>query len=491
MNKVGICYFRSLYSQSACSLSMGKFSDYLLNRGYRTSLFLLKNDDHISFIKNYENIIKNDIIIYKTNYKDFEYGIRLFKNILLNTNKKLYLTGPFAIMNRKKILEKYSFVEEIFDVQDRESIDLIFNDLGKKEKKDSVICGIDRELEKKEKGHYINLESSTGCIYNCAFCHIKLMNYEKTEKNMKLVVEEIEQLQKKLGKKYFIFNDSVFWKSEKDNGRIEEFINLIKEKKIKIYFMIYLSLTIKISDKLLEKLRDVGLIRVFFGVENISTSFSINNHKYISSSDTEKFIDKLENLNISYHIGFMLFSRRTKYEELKENIDFLYKIKKLFRPGMLVEKMRILPNSEDSNNLFEDESRIDQAYNYIIEDGKVEVYYHLINRLFSNINIRNFEQFFSGIKIGLTILKREKFYSKYEELEKKYQITLHCINNGIYEILLDKLENLELDNYDIEKIENLYSIAESNYIEFMHYLKKNNNEIYETIPHGTEDLNVW
>ena len=41
MNKIGICYFRSLYSQSACSLSVSKVSDYLLNRGYETNLFLL------------------------------------------------------------------------------------------------------------------------------------------------------------------------------------------------------------------------------------------------------------------------------------------------------------------------------------------------------------------------------------------------------------------------------------------------------------------
>ena len=65
MNKVGICYFRSLYSQSACSLTMGKFSDYLLNRGYNTNLFLLRNDDHVSLIKQYNEIMGNDIIIYK------------------------------------------------------------------------------------------------------------------------------------------------------------------------------------------------------------------------------------------------------------------------------------------------------------------------------------------------------------------------------------------------------------------------------------------
>lgn len=491
MKKIGICYFRSLYSQSACSLSVGKVSDYLLNRGYKTNLFLLKNDDHITLMSQYNDIIENDIIIYKTNYKDFEYGIRLFENICKKSNKKIYLTGPFALMNKNRIQKKYAFITNIIDIQNSDEINKIFPDLGNKVKKNSIICGIDREIEIQEKGHYINLEASTGCIYNCAFCHINLMNYAKAEKSIELVVKEIEELHKKLGKNYFIFNDSVFWKNNNDNERIEKFVKLLKEKNINIYFMIYLSLTVKISDELLKKLKEVGLIRVFFGVENVSKSFSIQKNKYISDIDAEKFINKLENLNISYHIGFMLFSKETRYDELQENIDFLYKIKKLFRPGMLVEKMRILQNSKDSKYLYNDENKIDQAYNYVIDDSKTEKYYIIVNKLFSNINIRNFEQFFSGIKIGLTIIKRKNLTNNYIDYEKQYNYILNYINKGIYIILSRMLKELELSEDEIVELKNLYSIAENNYIEFMNYLKINNKNIYETIPHGTEDLNIW
>lgn len=491
MNKIAICYFRSLYSQSACSLSVGKVSDYLLNRGYRTNLFLLKKDDHITLISKYHKIMENDIIIYKTNYKDFEYGIRLFENLCGEYNKKIYLTGPFAIMNKERIIKKYTFITDVINIQNSEDINQIFPDLGNKVKKDSVIYGVDREIDIQEKGHYINLEASTGCVYNCTFCHIKLMNYAKTEKSIELVVNEMEELHNKLGKNYFIFNDSVFWKNNSDNERIENFVKFLKEKNLNIYFMIYLSLTVKISDELLKKLKEVGLIRVFFGVENVSKNFSVQNNKYISDIDTENFINKLENLNISYHIGFMLFSKETRYDELQENIDFLYKIRKLFRPGMLVEKMRILQNSKDSKYLYNDENKIDQAYNYIIDDSKTEKFYIIVNQLFSNINIRNFEQFFSGIKIGLTIIKRENLINDYIEYEKKYNRVLDCINDGIFKILSKMLTKLELSEYEIVEIKNLYSIAEVNYIEFMSYLRDNNKNIYETIPHGTEDLNIW
>ena len=242
---------------------------------------------------------------------------------------------------------------------------------------------------------------------------------------------------------------------------------------------------------MLKKLKEVGLIRVFFGVENVSRNFSIQNNKYISDIDAENFINKLDNLNISYHIGFMLFSKETKYNELQENIEFLYKIKKLFRPGMLVEKMRILPNSKGSKYLYNDEKKIDQAYNYLIDNSKVEKFYMIVNELFSNINIRNFEQFFSGINIGLTIIKRENLISNYIEYEKKYNNILNSINDGVFKILSKLLKQLELTTEEIEQIKKLYYIAENNYIKFMSYLKFNNKVIYETIPHGTEDLNIW
>lgn len=487
--KVGIFYFRSLYSQSACSLSVGKFSDYLLNRGYKTNLYLLKSNTEEDIISNYDEFMSNDIIVYKTNYKDFEYGIRLFENLLKGTNKEFYLVGPFAIMNRERILKKYSFIKNIINIESSKEVDEIFKDLGRKLSKNTIISGVDREVEMKEKGHYINMEASTGCIYNCSFCHIKLMNYAKTTKDIELVVNEIENLNKKLGKRYFIFNDSVFWKNSSDNERIEKFVELLNKKKLNIYFMIYLSITIRISDELLEKLKSVGLIRVFFGVENISSNFSIQNHKYTSSDTTLDFISKLKKLNISYHIGFILLSKETKYDEIKENIDFLHQIKKLFRPGILVEKMRVLPNSDNSKYLYFDDSKIDQAYNYKMDDEKTDCYYNILNSLFNNINIRNFEQFFSGINIALTILKDEN--KKCKDIESDYNKTLDIINDGIYKILINELNTLEVSNDDIKLLKDLYGIAEANYIKSMSYLKSNYKEIYETIPHGKEDLNIW
>ena len=153
--------------------------------------------------------------------------------------------------------------------------------------------------------------------------------------------------------------------------------------------------------------------------------------------------------------------------------------------------MRILQNSKDSKCLYVDKNKTDQAYNYRIDDPKAEKFYVIINQLFSNTNIRNFEQFFSGIKIALTIIKRENLISNYIDYEKKYNDNLYLVNKNMYVILTGLLKKLELSEDEVIEIKRLYSKAEVNYIEFMNYLKNNNRNIYETIPHGTEDLNVW
>ncbi len=489
--RVGIYYFRSLYSQSACSLSVGKFSDFLLTRGYNVKLGILKNDDYIVNRKLIKDILKNDIIIYKTNYKDFEYGIRFFKNIKeLFVDKKIFLVGPFANLNTERIKEKYSFIEDIFNMQDIEQVEKIFPKIGKSIKKETVICGIDREMEFAEKGKYINLESSTGCIYNCAFCHINILKYPKNTVNVEKLVDEIEILVNKMNKKYLIFNDSVFWKNSDDNERVEKIIKEVKKRNLKFYFMIYLSLSCKMPLELLEKLKDIGLIRVFFGVENISEGFQKTNNKYISEEDTKNFIKILQEKNITYHIGFILFSYETKYDDLLLNLKFLKDIKKLFRPGILVEKMRILPGSKNSNLLYETNERIDQSYNYKIKDEKVERCYKLICEFFSCINIRYFEQFFSNVNIAISALKRENLDKNFEKEINYYEEVLNEINEEIYEMLKKLFISFKNIEENKPKLLDLYSKAEIMYITFTLKLKEIAPDIYMMLPHGKEDVNI-
>ena len=78
---------------------------------------------------------------------------------------------------------------------------------------------------------------------------------------------------------------------------------------------------------------------------------------------------------------------------------------------------------------------------------------------------------------------------KYLTLFNEYNDTLNMINDSIYNILVELL-NKDVDNNDVEKLYNLYSLAEINYVKFMSYLNNNDEDVYLMIPHGHEELNI-
>ena len=172
------------------------------------------------------------------------------------------------------------------------------------------------------------------------------------------------------------------------------------------------------------------------------------------------------------------------------NLKFLKDIKKLFRPGIIVEKMRILPQSKNENVLYESNDIIDKAYNYKIKDNKVQKAYELTIDFFKNIKIRNFEHFFSSINIAICMIKREKLEKEFEKEFHYYDKTLELINEEIFKILDRMYLNLEYLAEDIKTLLDLYSKAELMYINFTEKLKDISPDIFDSLPHGKEDLNI-
>ena len=485
-------YFRSLYSQSIASLTVGKMSNQFLQRGYKTCLNVLFLNDYLHNGKVLGKISEEDIIIYKVNYKDFEYGIRLFKNIKYKyPNIKIFLMGPFAILNRKNILNKYPFIVDILDNFNLEiNFNTYFEIKGLPINKETLVYNIDREIEYLEQGSYINLEASTGCPINCNFCHNSMLKIPYYQKLTKLLVDEIEYLVNNMGKKYLIFNDCEFWICRKDNKKIIDFCNEVKRRNIKFYFMIYLAINEIIPDNILDLLSEIGLVRVFFGIENITNDFQKNNLKAVGTIQAEKMIYKLKKRRISYHIGYILFFPNVQYENLKININYLYNLKKLFRLGMILEKMRILPLSSEAAILSKNDDKVDQAYNYLFEDDKVAKVYNLISNLFSTINERYFEVFFTNIDLAFAILNKKYGFENIEKDYQNYIFFKNQKNDQLYNLMLKIISNFEINSKMYCEIQDIYNEAEFNYYLFINNLKKNDFEVFSMLPHGKECINV-
>ncbi len=487
---IKILYFRSLYSQSISSISVAKFSKYLLDRGYNTEILLLSNTDYGVNLNALKYLNQDDIIIYKANFKDFSYGIELFKNLSKKLSKKIILVGPFAVLNKNTIMKRYEFIEKILDIQTLCNLNDDFPIIGNRIIKDTIVSDYDREIESKEQGYYVNIESSLGCINHCAFCHINLTKQPFINRNIKDVVDEMKELYDKFNKRYFIFNDSMFYKGTNDIERIKEFCRLIKEYEMNIFMYIYLAITPRIPEDVLVELKEVGLVRVFFGIESVSEEFQLHNKKNVSVKLANDFIEFLNRYEISYHIGFMLFYPDLTFKGLLCNINYLFDIKKLFRIGVIVEKMRILPNSDSKNILYLNTEIIDQAYNYHFKDIKVETSFNIICSFFTNIDIRIFEQYLTGYNIALSMLKHRKLMQDFKHEEYIFNNNIQEANALIHKILLDIINNGKYESSQVFELKKLQAKLEIDYELFMNKLRNQYFEIFNSIPLGKEDLNI-
>lgn len=97
----------------------------------------------------------------------------------------------------------------------------------------------ERDIERTQKEKIANLEFSRGCENMCRYCHMRAYHEQyglKREcKTVDQVMEDMENLYA-LGKRYFVFNNSVFWNDEADTSRLLEWCRRIETSGMKIFF---------------------------------------------------------------------------------------------------------------------------------------------------------------------------------------------------------------------------------------------------------------
>ncbi len=333
---------------------------------------------------------KNNIIIAKPNFKDFRELFSILRELKKqNMVDRVFLCGPYASLNAESLMKIESWIDGIILGEPEKTVLELVNAFldnglncdikclggiwrnsrnGIVIKSVSIISPLSlnelpfpaRDIEKIENGNYINLEASRGCIFNCSFCHIPLISGFSGKggkidaRDPKLVVNEIECLNKKLGKTLFIFNDDCFWRSHNDDERILEFCTELRERRLDIRFYIYLRCNPFIGEPIIKKLSEVGLVRVFLGIENVSLKSQKVFNKPIRHYTYERIKRILDRHGINVHIGYIAIEPYTTLDGVMLNIDYLYRINKLFRLGVIVEPVRVVPGTKLYYKLIQD-----------------------------------------------------------------------------------------------------------------------------------------
>lgn len=161
------------------------------------------------------------------------------------------------------------------------------------------------------------IRTSKGCPYRCNFCAMwKLAEGKYYKRSPEKIVEELDEIDEK----YVFFADD---ESLIDVPRMMELAKLIKQRGItKRYFLYGRSDTISRNPELIRAWKDIGLERVFVGLE----FFRDEDLKYISKKstvdDNNKAVKILLDLDIDIYASLIVRPDFTKndFEELRSYV---------------------------------------------------------------------------------------------------------------------------------------------------------------------------
>lgn len=174
--------------------------------------------------------------------------------------------------------------------------------------------------------HYVNnlhlkkqkwaiLQTTRGCPYNCTFCY-NMYGKNVRYKNIKVVLEELKQLEAMKCKEIF-FIDQTFTISE-------EYTIELCEKIVQEGIFIEWQCETRVdclSKRVVEVMKKAGCVGIWLGIESFDENILKICKKGYTLSQLEKSIDLLEECNVDYRAFIMLGMQGETVESLKKTIS--------------------------------------------------------------------------------------------------------------------------------------------------------------------------
>ncbi|HUV03543.1 MAG TPA: radical SAM protein [Armatimonadota bacterium] len=182
---------------------------------------------------------------------------------------------------------------------------------------------------------------SRGCNHRCSFCSIPsfyALSGRKAPRSRspRNVLDEIEEVTAATGIKEFVFADDNFiGPGTKNRERVFQFAEEIRSRKLDFAFTIQCRVD-EIDEEILKLLKDVGLFRVYLGVESSVERQLHTYNKRTTAEQNRRAIELIRRVGLDLQIGFIMLDPYTTLKEMLENMQFLDDMDlKEFRRNML------------------------------------------------------------------------------------------------------------------------------------------------------------
>ena len=239
----------------------------------------------------------------------------------------------------------------------------------------------------------VTVLTSRGCYGNCSFCSVNQFytvpsGSKWRGRSAKNIVDELEFLYKEYAIDKFAFiDDNFFGPGKKGEERILSLCDEIEGRNLKIVF----TTSARVNDghkELYKRLKEVGLIGVFLGVETGSSGSLKFYNKQVDIKRNYYAIKLMDELRILPVVGLILFEPLLKLADMMENILFLDKIKNYVVLSILdLGKLDVLKGSPLEARMLSlgliDKINFtyEKGYHYEFLDSKVDLLWKLVNQV--------------------------------------------------------------------------------------------------------------
>jgi anaerobic magnesium-protoporphyrin IX monomethyl ester cyclase len=178
-------------------------------------------------------------------------------------------------------------------------------------------------------GGTANLVTGRGCYANCSFCSIATF-FKPDEENVryrvrdeKAVVEEMARLARDFGIRRFLIPDDNFMLPGKHRApRVHRFCDEIEKANLKVEFTITCRAD-DIFDDLIARLKSVGLVGVYIGIESFLPRRLKLFHKGLKPETNFHAFDVLDRHGLFCKMGFIMYDPHSQLDEIAHELGIM------------------------------------------------------------------------------------------------------------------------------------------------------------------------
>ena len=292
------------------------------------------------------------------------------------------------------------------------------------------------------------LVGSRGCYGDCSFCCINAWHRTSGGKKFRrrdpaMIAEEMSELYHGRGVRIFIFHDDNFFTAvhEENMNRIAALRREMESRGLDEARIVVKARPDNVERRLFSLLKDMGLLRVYLGIENNSPGGIAALNRKVKPEDNERAITILHELDIFTCYNILLFDPSTKPVDIEHNIRFMEKHNyypynfcrtEVYVSSTLQTVLRA------GGNLLGDYLSSD----YVIEENRMEVLFRIVASAFYERNFLPDGVANANMGLGYSLHLLKAFYKEAysPDLGKRAAALTSEINDTGLEFLTEAFE---------------------------------------------------